>query len=505
LTDNRDVGIKVNQNANIIKDNVVTGDGSFEGAGVGDRDWEENVGIYVGREANYEDNEFSGNIVSGYYYGFYAYGVDEFIMDGDEYFNNSYGIYLENCGGDTPKIINTKVHHNCEGMRLESSTAEINNTDFNDNDPEELEFCGGMTQIDPPTLTGLYVDWNSHADLLNGDFIENGDYGIYDMSPTSVWWTLTEDVTCTNNDIYLTGWIVPLGWPSLLATNCTINVIGQELWRGELLDTENGQDGYIEFGFSSGVPVGGEDYGIEATITGDTAYANVLIIKYYNQNPGGSGFGNDFGAFINATLNGVMDPVSWTLKMYYTDAQLADSGLQESSLRIRYYNETSDSWITYDSPDGGVNTSENYVWANLTHFSVFGISGDAIPPPRRGGGGGGGGGGNYYNETEEPEYPAPPPENPAMQFILPPGSGRGGQGSEGGSTSNATEEEPVPPAPPEEPPEEPEEEPGLESVTGAFAGTGWSAVSSLWWLFLLLLAILIAGLYYYNVKKKALK
>jgi hypothetical protein len=64
------------------------------------------------------------------------------------------------------------------------------------------------------------------------------------------------------------------------------------------------------------------------------------------------------------------------IKVYYTDAEV--SGLDESTLRLYYYNETSGSWQVYDSPNGGVNTTGNYVWANTTHFSDWGIFG-SIP------------------------------------------------------------------------------------------------------------------------------
>lgn len=61
------------------------------------------------------------------------------------------------------------------------------------------------------------------------------------------------------------------------------------------------------------------------------------------------------------------------IKINYTDEELNNSGLVEESLRIYYYNGTD--WTAYDPPDGGVNTAENYVWANVTHFSDFGVGG----------------------------------------------------------------------------------------------------------------------------------
>jgi len=42
---------------------------------------------------------------------------------------------------------------------------------------------------------------------------------------------------------------------------------------------------------------------------------------------------------------------------------------------LEYYNASSGTWHTYDSPEGGVDTANNYVWANTTHFSLFGVFG----------------------------------------------------------------------------------------------------------------------------------
>ena len=73
----------------------------------------------------------------------------------------------------------------------------------------------------------------------------------------------------------------------------------------------------------------------------------------------------------------------WILKVYYTDSQLAASGLTESSLRLQYYDEEGEEWIVYTGDEGGVNTTGNYVWANLTHFSTFGLFGNPVTTTSR--------------------------------------------------------------------------------------------------------------------------
>ncbi|MFC1741739.1 beta strand repeat-containing protein, partial [Nanoarchaeota archaeon] len=93
----------------------------------------------------------------------------------------------------------------------------------------------------------------------------------------------------------------------------------------------------------------------------------------------------------------VMAVLEWIMvKIYYTDADI--SGIDESTLTIKWYNETTDTWITLSagSPSWvyavGVDTTNNYIWANVSHLSLFAFSGTttSTTPPSGGGGGGGG-------------------------------------------------------------------------------------------------------------------
>ena len=91
------------------------------------------------------------------------------------------------------------------------------------------------------------------------------------------------------------------------------------------------------------------------------------------------------------------------LSVNYTDADV--SSFVESSLRLYRWNTTSSEWEKLSGPgspsfvnDAGVDTVNNFVWANLTNLSEFAIGGNLYTPPSQqtassGGGGGGGGGG----------------------------------------------------------------------------------------------------------------
>lgn len=64
------------------------------------------------------------------------------------------------------------------------------------------------------------------------------------------------------------------------------------------------------------------------------------------------------------------------IKINYTDDEISKIKLDEMSLRIYYYNETSGNWEIFDDLNGGVNITGNYVWANSTHLSLYSIFGN---------------------------------------------------------------------------------------------------------------------------------
>jgi hypothetical protein len=71
------------------------------------------------------------------------------------------------------------------------------------------------------------------------------------------------------------------------------------------------------------------------------------------------------------------------LKVYYTDEELEDANINESSLAMYWYNETTASWIKLSTDlswvyGAGVNMQENYVWANVSHFSDYTVGGDNV-------------------------------------------------------------------------------------------------------------------------------
>jgi len=146
---------------------------------------------------------------------------------------------------------------------------------------------------------------------------------------------------------------------------------------------------------------------VNMSILADANVTGVLALTEYSsvENQIISGY-NRLSKFIDISISpNVTDNLQWAwLNISYIDAEVAVANLQESSLRIWFYNSTTSAW--QQESNSGVDTSQNYVWANVTHLSLFGIFGTQIsapyvPPPSTGGGGGGGGG-STSNMTIKP-------------------------------------------------------------------------------------------------------
>ncbi len=109
--------------------------------------------------------------------------------------------------------------------------------------------------------------------------------------------------------------------------------------------------------------------------TGSEVANSTLLVSLYEENPGGNNSLAALGRYVEIGASSeISENLLWTLiKVFYTQQEVTDAGVNESMLRLYYYNDTAGSWSVYNSPNGGVNTSENYVWGNTSHFSLYGV------------------------------------------------------------------------------------------------------------------------------------
>jgi len=89
-----------------------------------------------------------------------------------------------------------------------------------------------------------------------------------------------------------------------------------------------------------------------------------------------------FSRYVNITT-AYSDYLGAQVRIFYDEGELRKQGVEENDLKIYCMEEESSSW--YELPVQGINTTEHYVWANVTSFSCFAIGG---PVYSVGGGGG---------------------------------------------------------------------------------------------------------------------
>ncbi len=131
-------------------------------------------------------------------------------------------------------------------------------------------------------------------------------------------------------------------------------------------------------------------------VTNSTTSGAVTIVKYESK-PSEVGT-NTFTAlnkYVDIVVNSsIKNELNYSvIKLFYTDAEVASSNLDESTLRLQKWNGSS--WVQFDGPGiGGVEIADNYVWANTSSFSTWGVFGSSpAPAPSVSGGSGGSRGG----------------------------------------------------------------------------------------------------------------
>jgi len=342
---------------------------------IGDGGEEGNVGIYILEQNNIEILNCE---IEGFFYG------------------------IEIDTGDNVSVEDSNIHDNtCEGLYIYESNTTVKNTIFQDN----LDLCA---------RTGLYLS-ASTLHLFNSHFINNDEYGLYEefrVELDTVYWTIEDYASCIDNNMQFStedGYITFDGG-ILHLDNCVLEIYNQETetwanWTitGNMTDyvppKEMEENDTATFEFDN------SDTQIDLNLN-DTVNASVFVGLLDDEDVGSLGIG-PIGMLpfkgIQVELNeDANNTLNWAIiRIYYTDAELDALGIEESSLRMYYFNETSGEWELVEE-QGIVTTPPKYVWGNVTHFSTYALFGeeaeeadddddddDDDDPVRRGGSGGG--------------------------------------------------------------------------------------------------------------------
>jgi len=219
---------------------------------------------------------------------------------------------------------------------------------------------------------GASIDYNlssGSGSLFYKNFTDTAQYGRYDIN------ILANDTTGNMNNSRRIQFI------TTYMTNLVVNITGE--------NTET-----YDAPYSNVSMILKTNNSVNGTINISRSKVNLSSNAFEVTNP---------GIYVLFTGEGIKNNLSYViLRVNYRDNDV--SSYVESSLRLYRWNISSSGWDKLPGSgsypyvnDAGVDTVNNFVWANLTIPGEFAISGDVYSPqvnnnPSSGGGGGGGGG-----------------------------------------------------------------------------------------------------------------
>jgi len=115
--------------------------------------------------------------------------------------------------------------------------------------------------------------------------------------------------------------------------------------------------------------VGSKDLGVTADVTTSTGTTTVTVATY-TSNPGGTPTFAALGKYVDVQIDNAAGVTQILIKIYYTDAEVAASGITESTLKLYWW--TGSAWQACS--DTGVDTVNNYIWARITDTSTPSLS-----------------------------------------------------------------------------------------------------------------------------------
>ncbi len=168
----------------------------------------------------------------------------------------------------------------------------------------------------------------------------------------------------------------------------TVAVAESAVLRSRKLDAVSIVDGKADVSLKN-------ELGVDLSLTASQPKLKDLKITNYYNNPEKDFSQPGLGKYYEFEVSNVNDMSNAYAKVYYSESDLGN--IDESTLK--FYNWNNGNWEAV--ADSGVNTAENYVWANLKHFSLYGMFGNEKSSPVSPSGGG--------PKRQPAEEPAPQP------------------------------------------------------------------------------------------------
>ncbi|MFH1229428.1 MAG: right-handed parallel beta-helix repeat-containing protein [Candidatus Aenigmatarchaeota archaeon] len=317
------------------------------------------------------------------------------IVSDNNISNNGYepelmsGIYMESSTNIT--VSNNRLFDNDIGVHISTSTDVVINFNVIENNNFELPLGGstgygilnaaGSANISNNNISGNneYGIHNTGVIYVYDNRIIGNGKGIMDFESNPSHLIISDRTLCKDNDMLLVDSLSDITFDGgvLELDNCTLTINGSVVEREGNITGLSIAHADVEANQSEEFAFDDMDSNITLNLIENVSVTISIVPETPNSTPS-SGLSTLKGIDIEVD-NSTSGNLTWALiKIFYNESELTEANINESTLKIYYYNTTSSGWQL--EPDQGVYTANNYVWANVTHFSLFGAFGSAPVP-----------------------------------------------------------------------------------------------------------------------------
>jgi parallel beta-helix repeat protein len=304
---------------------------------------------YGGIRIGANDNSITNNLVTGSTDGIELIGAEfTTVSDNNATGNDQIGIYLEYSSNNT--ISGNNVSYNYVGIFVNSSSNNNNVTEniatFNNDDGINIRYSSHHNTLSKNNASnnvdrGMSIRYSSVNNVIEDNNVNSNHVGI-GIGDSSNSNTITGNNASSNKQYGI--YLFSSSNNNLITNNLAL---GNPIWN--FYSLSNSINNTV----------------VNLTINPTISFTSkdVAIKSVSPAPPDDSGYQN-ISHYVNATNNSAD---SWLyLNVSYSDLDV--TSVDENSLRMRRY--SSGVWTTVPPPNG-VNTAQNYVFSNITAFSVF--------------------------------------------------------------------------------------------------------------------------------------
>jgi len=297
--------------------------------------------------------------------------------------NSYYGVYLLGSGNGNTISQSTIENHGRAGILITGS-AQGNNISGN--------YLYNNTR-------SIEINSSESNNIFNNNISSSSVLGI-DIATGSVYWEVSSRNRIVDNNLTVRGTINITGSGVLELINSYLTLNGVLFGRTGNITTLESESRNMTANTTGDVSFNEVDVNLTLMLSENVSAVFVASPVVPNSTPSSLNTLKAVDISVPSSVNGNL---TWAIiRIFYNASELASANIDESTLKMYYYNESSSSWQL--EPHQGVDTANNYVWANVTHFSTYGAFGSA-PASSSSSGGGGSSSGSYTSTVALSDTP----------------------------------------------------------------------------------------------------